>query len=155
MELFYLNCWQVYEIIKQIGHALGCNWLYKCVLYYTVGKLANPCHGINYYLAVFCKHNSRNTAFIEKNPLQLLILHCASLSQAINIHTLYNHLTIMLLPNECTFKDSLLLKEFLNWRLWFCFYLPFPLQTSEVSNIYVSDSKDIRLDCMTEMSKAT
>ena len=76
MELFYLNCWQVYEIIKQIGHALGCNWLYKCVLYYTVGKLANPCHGINYYLAEFHKHNSRNIAFIQKNTTIVNLALC-------------------------------------------------------------------------------
>lgn len=68
---------------------------------------------------------------------------------------LYNHLTIMLLPNECTFKDSLLLKEFLNWRLWFWFYLSIPLQISEVSDMSVIESNDIRLDCMTEISKPT
>lgn len=61
----------------------------------------------------------------------------------------------MLLPNECTFKDSLLLKEFLNWRWWFCFYLSFPLQISEVSNTYVSDSEDIRLDCGHSVSLGT
>lgn len=137
MELFYLNCWQVYEIIKQIGHALGCNWLYKCVLYYTVGKLANPCHGINYYLAEFHKHNSRNIAFIQKSP-QLLILHCASQSKAINIYTLDNRLKIMPLPNDAHLKIPC-------WRQLFEFYLCLPLRINEEDNGSFSSSTQVRV----------
>lgn len=46
------------------------------VLYHTVGKLANPCHGINYYLAEFHKHNSRNIAFHTKNTTIVNLALC-------------------------------------------------------------------------------
>lgn len=61
---------------------------------------------------------------------------------------------IILLLNECTFKDSLLLKEFHKWNCWFCFYLFFSSWISEVSNTYVNDSKDISFDYMSQFSKA-